>query len=132
MWNKIKWYIQRFMIGRNGRDELQVAVLYASLILYAFASVFDRLIPFTVLKIVGWIGVFYSLYRFCSKDVNRRREENRKFLQELEFLKLRISMRKTHKIYRCKGCGRKIRVPKGKGKIEISCPLCGKKFIRRT
>lgn len=120
------------MIGRNGRDELQVAVLYASLILYAFASVFDRLIPFTVLKIVGWIGVFYSLYRFCSKDVNRRREENRKFLQELEFLKLRISMRKTHKIYRCKGCGRKIRVPKGKGKIEISCPLCGKKFIRRT
>lgn len=132
MWNKIKWYIQRFMIGRNGRDELQVAVLYASLILYAFASVFDRLIPFTVLKIVGWIGFFYSLYRFCSKDVNRRREENRKFLQELEFLKLRISMRKTHKIYRCKGCGRKIRVPKGKGKIEISCPLCGKKFIRRT
>ena len=132
MWNKIKWYIQRFMIGRNGRDELQMAVLYLSLIIYAFASVFDKFFPFPFFRTIFQIGILYSLFRLCSKDVIRRREENHKFLQELEFLKLRISMRKTHKIYRCKGCGRKIRVPKGKGKIEISCPLCGKKFIRRT
>ena len=132
MWNKIKWHLQRFMIGRNGRDELQVVVLYASFILYAFAGLLDRLFPFPLFRIIGWLGVVYSIYRFCSKDVNRRREENRKFLQEIEFLKLRISMRKTHKIYRCKGCGRKIRVPRGKGKIEIRCPLCGKTFIRRT
>ena len=132
MWNKIKWYIQRFMIGRNGRDELQITVAYAALILYIFAPWFDKLLPFPFFRTVCWIGIFYSLFRFCSKDVIRRREENRKFLQELEFLKLRLSVRKTHKIYRCKGCGRKIRVPKGKGKIEISCPLCGNKFIRRT
>lgn len=132
MWNKIKWYIQRFMIGRNGRDELLIAVLYSSFILYGIASIFEKLIPVTFFKMIGWMGVVYSFYRFCSKDVHRRREENRKFLQELEFLKLRISVRKTHKIYRCKGCGRKIRVPRGKGKIEISCPLCGNKFIRRT
>ena len=132
MWNKIKWYIQRFMIGRNGRDELQVAVLYVSLIGYIIAPLADQLLPFPLFRIICWLGVIYSIFRFCSKDVNRRREENRKFLQEQEFLKLRISMRKTHKIYRCKGCGRKIRVPKGKGKIEITCPLCGKKFIRRT
>ena len=46
MWNKIKWYIQKFMIGRNGRDELQVAVAYAALILYIFAPWFDKLLPF--------------------------------------------------------------------------------------
>ena len=132
MWNKIKWYIQRFMIGRNGRDELLIAVLYSSFILYGIASMIEKLIPVTFFKMLGWMGIVYGLYRFCSKDVHRRREENRKFLQELEFLKLRISVRKTHKIYRCKGCGRKIRVPRGKGKIEISCPLCGNKFIRRT
>ena len=132
MWNRIKWYLQRFMIGRNGRDELQIIVLYGAFILYGTASVFERLFPVTFFKMVAWGGIFYALFRFCSKDVIRRREENRKFLQEIEFLKLRISVRKTHKIYRCKGCGRKIRVPKGKGKIEISCPLCGNKFIRRT
>ena len=132
MWNKFKWHLQKFMIGRNGRDELQITVLYASFILYAFAGLLDKLFPFPLFRIIGWLGVVYSIFRFCSKDVIRRREENRKFLQEIEFLKLRISVRKTHKIYRCKGCGRKIRVPRGKGKIEITCPLCGKKFIRRT
>ena len=131
MWNKLKWYLQKFMVGRNGRDELQVVVLYASFLLYALASVLEKFIPVFGLKIIGWLGIIYSFYRFCSKDVLRRREENRKFLQELEFLKLRISVRKTHKIYRCK-CGRKIRVPKRRGKIEITCPLCGNKFIRRT
>ena len=132
MWNKLKWHLQRFMIGRNGRDELQITVLYASFILYAFAGLLDKLFTFPMFRIIGWLGVVYSIYSFCSKDISRRREENRKFLQEIEFLKLRISVRKTHKIYRCKGCGRKIRVPRGKGKIEITCPLCGKKFIRRT
>lgn len=139
MWNKIKWYLQKFMIGRNGRDELQVYVIYGVLIVYVVSSFLGVIFPFKIVRVLvrflntaGWVGIFYSIYRFCSKDVYRRREENRKFLQELEFFKLRISMRKTHKIYRCKGCGRKIRVPKGKGKIEITCPLCGKKFIRRT
>ena len=46
MWNKIKWYIQRFMVGRNGRDELQVMVSYASLILYIFAPLLDKILPF--------------------------------------------------------------------------------------
>lgn len=139
MWNKIKWYLQRFMIGRNGRDDLQVYVIYAVLIVYVIASFLGVLFPFRIVRVLvrflntaAWVGLFYSMYRFCSKDVYRRREENRKFLQKMEFYKLRLSMRKTHKIYRCKGCGRKIRVPKGKGKIEITCPLCGNKFIRRT
>ena len=68
MWNKIKWHLQRFMIGRNGRDELQIAVLYASFILYAFAGLLDRLFPFPLFRIIGWLGVVYSIYRFCSNE----------------------------------------------------------------
>ena len=128
MWNKIKWHIQRFMVGRNGRDELEMAVFYPSVIVYLLGG----LITFSPLKILGLAGLLYSLYRVISRDVYKRREENRRFLQEIEFCKLRTSMRKTHKIYRCKGCNRKIRVPRGKGKIEITCPLCGRKMIRRT
>ena len=29
-------------------------------------------------------------------------------------------------------CRQKIRVPRGKGKIEITCPSCRSKFIKRT
>ena len=128
MWNRIKWNIQKFMMGRNGRDELETAVFYCSIFVYLLGGLF-RL---GLLQIFAWFGLLYSLFRVISKDVCKRREENRKFLQRLEFLKLRISMRKTHKIYRCKGCNRKIRVPKGKGRIEITCPMCGRKMIRRT
>ena len=65
MWNKIKWYIQRFMIGRNGRDELQLAVSYASLILYIFAPWFDKILPFPLFRMICWIGIFYSLNKKC-------------------------------------------------------------------
>ncbi len=128
MWNKIKWRIQRFMVGRNGRDELEMAVFYTSVAVYLLGG----LLAFMPLEILSWLGIFYSLFRVTSRDVYKRREENRRFLQKIQFLKLRISMRKTHKIYRCRGCSRKIRVPRGKGRIEITCPLCGRKMIRRT
>lgn len=39
---------------------------------------------------------------------------------------------KTHKILRCPGCGEKLRVPKGAGKINISCPHCGTKFVKKV
>lgn len=132
MWDKLKWYIEKFMVGRNGRDELQTVVLWCSFILYLVTNLLSPFIWIPALAVVSWVGVFYSIFRFLSKDVYKRREENQKFLQEIEFIKLRISVRKTHKIYRCKGCNRKIRVPRGKGKIEITCPLCGRKMIRRT
>ena len=128
MWDKIKWRIQRFMVGRNGRDELEMAVFYASVTIYLLGG----LLAFVPLEILAWSGIFYSLFRVTSREVYKRREENRRFLQKVEFLKLRIAMQKTHRIYRCKGCNRKIRVPRGKGRIEITCPLCGRKMIRRT
>lgn len=132
MWNKIRWYIQKFMIGRNGRDELQIVSLWLAVIFMLLSPPVTRIIKIPLMDILSTVALLYSIFRFCSKEVYKRREENQKFIQELEFFKLRLSVRKTHKIYRCKGCGRKIRVPRGKGKIEITCPLCGRKFIRRT
>ncbi len=128
MWNKLKWQLQRFMIGRNGRDELEQACFYLSFVIYILGTILSSL----QIEFLACSGFLYCIFRILSKNVYRRQEENRRFLQKLEFWKLRISMRKTHKIYRCKGCGRKIRVPRGKGKIEITCPLCRNKIIRRT
>ena len=128
MWNKLKWQLQRFMIGRNGRDELEQACFYLSFVIYILGTILSSL----QIEFLAGSGFLYCIFRILSKNVYRRQEENRRFLQKLEFWKLRISMRKTHKIYRCKGCGRKIRVPRGKGKIEITCPLCRNKIIRRT
>ncbi len=38
---------------------------------------------------------------------------------------------REHRYCRCPQCSRMLRVPRGKGKIEISCP-CGRTFFRRT
>ena len=40
--------------------------------------------------------------------------------------------KKIYKFYTCGQCGQKVRVPKGKGKIEITCPKCRNTFIKRT
>ena len=36
-----------------------------------------------------------------------------------------------HKYYHCPQCSKMLRVPKGKGKIAISCPKCKEKFIKK-
>lgn len=125
---KLKWKFQIFMRGRNGADELGRVVFYLSLILYVISTI-SRIEFFYTIALVGMI---YSMYRMFSKNLYVRREENRKFVTWLESTRIKMEQRKKYKIFKCKGCGRNIRVPRGKGKIEVTCPMCGNKTIHRT
>lgn len=125
---RLRWKIQKFMQGRNGVDELNRILLYAVLVLYVLSIILQSLI----LDYMAFAGVLYLLYRMLSKNLYVRREENRKFLTWLETTRIKMEQRKDYKIFKCKGCGRNIRVPRGKGKIEVTCPMCGKKTIHRT
>ena len=125
---RLRWKIQKFMQGRNGVDELSRILLYAVLVLYVLSIILQSLI----LDYVAFAGVLYLLYRTLSKNLYVRREENRKFVTWLETTRIKMEQRKDYKIFKCKGCGRNIRVPRGKGKIEVTCPMCGKKTIHRT
>ena len=127
-WEQLKWKLYRFMQGRNGRDELAKVVLYASLVIY-LAGAFLR---WDVLCFVGYLLFFYYMFRVLSKNLYARREENRRFVTSMETMRIKFEQRKDYKIFKCKGCGRNIRVPRGKGKIEVTCPMCGRKTIHRT
>ena len=127
-WEQLKWKLYRFMQGRNGRDDLAKAVLYVSLLLY-IVGVFLR---WDVLCLVGYLLFIYYMFRVLSKNLYARREENRKFVTTVETYRIKFEQRKHYKIFKCKGCGRNIRIPRGKGKIEVTCPMCGKKTIHRT
>lgn len=127
-WYKLRWKIQEFMRGRNGVDELNRMLMYAVLIVYALSVLFRA----GILYYLAFFGMLYMLYRVLSKNLYVRREENRKFVTWMETNRIKMEQRKDYKIFRCKGCGRNIRVPRGKGKIEVTCPMCGKKTIHRT
>lgn len=125
---KIGDFFRKFMQGRNGTDDLGKVVLLASLVCYLI-SLFTKLSIFYVL---GILGMVYALYRCMSRDIMNRSAENRRFLKFLSLQKLKWEQRKGFKIFACKRCGKTIRVPKRKGKIEVTCPACGNRSIHRT
>lgn len=129
---------QRFMQGRYGSDELSRAMLIA-MVVCAVLTWFTGGILDTVLSIAMWVLLIYSYVRMFSRNHTKRWAENQKYLSfknrimgDVNRQKNYAQQRKTHCIYSCPGCKQKIRVPKGKGKIEISCPKCRTKFIKRT
>lgn len=130
----------RFMQGRNGVDQLSrftMGVAFVSIILAIFAG--SGSLIGSLLDTLGLLAIVYTYYRILSKDLSKRCQENQKYLQTTEKLRRRflreknmMQQRKTHHIYTCPGCGQKIRVPRGKGKIEIDCPKCHTKFVKNS
>lgn len=125
---QFKWKFNNFMNGRNGPDELGRDVGITSIVVY-FIAVIAK-IP--ILYLLSQCGMIYSVFRMFSGNVKKRRQENWKYKNKIDMYWFKVRMNKTYKIFKCKGCGRRIRVPRGKGKIEVTCPLCGKKIIRWT
>ena len=131
----------KFMQGRYGVDDLSrftMGVALVLIILAMFANIFSRTVGST-LDILGVAAIVYAYIRIFSRNIQQRYAENQKFLQmtsKFRFLfnkeKDLMKQRKTHHIYSCPGCGQKIRIPKGKGKIEIECPKCHTKFVKRS
>ena len=131
----------KFMQGRYGVDDLSrftMGVALVLIILAMFANIFSRTAGST-LDILGVAAIVYAYIRIFSRNIQQRYAENQKYLQVTSKFRLRfkkeknlMKQRKTHHIYSCPGCGPKIRIPRGKGKIEIECPKCHTKFVKRS
>lgn len=128
-------WLKNFMIGRYGIDKLNIALLILSMILTLISSITD----FAILLYISYIPLIVLIYRFLSKDTNTRLKENYKFLKfynpAQNWIKKRINMlksSKTHKYFKCPSCSQTVRVPRGKGKINIICPKCSTKFTKNT
>lgn len=126
--------LNRFMMGRYGNDQMNRTLLILGLIFFVF-SMFGN----GVFYILGLACLLYVYFRFLSKNIYKRSAENSKYLQYeyrvMKFfsaLKQNLQQRKTHHIYRCPSCKQKIRIPRGKGRIEISCPKCRQQFVRKS
>ncbi len=128
-------WLRKFMLGRYGGDQLSIYLLVLSMVL----TLIGQLVGIAALSTVGYIPLFAAGYRTLSKDVRKRSKENYKFAifispihSRLKKVQSRIKGSKTHKYYKCSKCKTMVRVPKGKGKIKITCPKCKDKFIKNT
>lgn len=123
------------MYGRNGVDSLGKFVLVISIIVMLLAGWTDSLI----LSYLSWIGIIYLYFRIFSRNIYKRSSENQWYLNKTYKIrtffyrqKNLLLQRKTHHIYKCPTCRQKIRVPRGKGRIEIRCPKCNTRFIKKS
>lgn len=127
--------VMQFMQGRYGVDQLSNFLISAAVIL-ALIGIFVR-VP--ALNIICWILIIIGYVRIFSKNINKRYAENQKFLDKTfgirnVFAKAKYRMKygkqssEPYYIYKCKKCGQRIRIPKGKGKIMVTCPKCKYQF----
>ena len=131
----MKEKLARFMAGRYGVDYLGRFTIIAGLIALLLAG-WTRSSLFNLL---AWILIIYSYYRMFSRNVYKRTQENQWYLNKTYKIrcffarqKNMLTQRKTHHIYKCPTCKQKIRIPRGKGKIEIRCPKCNTTFIKKS
>ncbi len=125
----------RFMSGRYGYDELSKTYLWVAnfcFILYIF----------THSSLIFWAGLLllsYEIYRCFSKNIAKMSAQNQNYLNwrykravKLNQSKNHWAQRKDYRFYHCPSCSQKVRVPRGRGKIAITCPKCKTEFIKKS
>jgi uncharacterized paraquat-inducible protein A len=123
------------MAGRYGPDHLNTALVVLALVIGFVSS----LVQFVYLVYLSYLIFALALFRMLSRNIPRRRAENDRFLrfyspvkQRIKAFFRRLKERKTHAFFKCPSCKNRLRVPRGKGKLQITCPKCGERFIKKT
>lgn len=131
----MKEKIRRYMQGRYGMDELSKLLMTLSIVIIVLASLTRN----SMVNLIGFLVIGFVYVRIFSKNFYKCSLQNQKYLQYRKKLtsgwQNKIShfkQRKTHHIYSCPECKQKVRIPKGKGKVEITCPKCAAKFSKMS
>lgn len=131
----MKEKFMRFMQGRYGADNL-CRFLSGVCMVFLVISLFSR---HQIWFLLALAALIYNYFRMFSRNIGKRYAENQKYLAMTAAIrknfakkKNEMAQRKTHHIYKCPGCGQKIRVPKGRGRIEIRCPKCSQTFVKNS
>ena len=117
---------RHFMTGRYGTDKLNSVILTAGLIV-CLVGVFVGGAVSGLFTILSYGLMFWALFRTFSRNTYKRYQENRKFMMFLDRIKDR-----EHRYFSCPKCKQTVRVPRGKGKVAITCPRCKERFIKKS
>lgn len=130
--------LAKLMYGRYGVDQLGRAMLIFALVLCVLSLFVPRRLS-GIIYYISLILIILMYIRMFSKNIQKRYQENNKYLSlKVSFLrkfqreKEIFSQRRFYHFYRCPRCRQRIRIPRGKGRIEIRCPKCSQTFIKKS
>ena len=119
--------LTRFMAGRYGNDKLNNAILGVGVVFCLISLFIRNPLVDMILTVSAFALLFWANFRTFSRNTYKRYQENRRYLRFMDQLR-----DKEHRYYTCPRCRQTVRVPKGKGKISITCPKCSERFIKKT
>lgn len=129
---------KNFLIGRNGPDTLSITTSFLSCILL-IVTIFVKGVASTILWILALLCLAVSYFRIFSRNIGKRRQENARFQAKIaplvrfrNRLRTRLKQRNLYSFFKCPQCGTVLRVPKGKGRIRITCKNCQNVFEKTT
>lgn len=130
----MNWF-RRLMYGRYGGDPLNSALLVLCIVLMLISIL-------THLAILSWLGsalLLLCYFRMFSRNIQARYAENQRFLKwwqpitnKLGNKRAQFADRKTHRYLKCPNCAATLRVPRGKGRINVTCPKCKRQFEAKS
>ena len=131
-------WLRKVMTGRYGVDEFSRFLNTTAMLSLVLSVLFNNgLSVFFLLLSFG--SLIWNYIRMFSRNTYKRRAENNAYLtirynltRKVSGLKQRMQQKKYYRFYKCPKCGITTRVPKGKGKIRITCPKCGESFVRKS
>ena len=128
MFRRIGDWFRNFMIGRYGSDKLNTYLLGAGVVLMLIGAIFGgKFLLASWCSLLSYVPLIWCIFRMYSKNIEARRRENAAFVTYFNRMK-----DKEHRYFRCPRCRQTVRVPRGRGKINIRCPKCSERFIKTT
>ena len=150
-----------FQQQRRGIDELSRTMLIVALVLSIIGMIVSKSVNWLriVLSLLSGALLVLIVIRMTSKNFNKRYQENMKYLTYETAVKdwFRRTFRaknaggaykaprakregknptwtelKQFKYLICPQCAQKLRVPRGKGRIRVTCTHCGNVFETRS
>ena len=134
----IRNFLQRLMYGRYGSDQLNISLLILFWLFWLVDLLVANRVVSLVLNILAWVAILFAIFRMMSRNYGRRHQENEAFLRlagpvlslfRRKFTQLRD---RDHAYFKCPTCSTTLRVPRGKGKISITCRNCGTVFQEKS
>ena len=129
MFRKIGDALRRFFSGRYGTDPLHRFLLYVALGCLLLGWLGGKYLAtwMSVFNVLAYVPLIWCIVRMYSRNVEARRRENARWIGFCNRVKDR-----DNRYFKCPRCRQMVRVPRGKGTINIRCPKCGERFLKKT